>query len=68
MNNPDFSKMTRQELRAYALDHRNDDRVIKELITRVDPNRPKYPYPKTESDLVKMAEILRRKIAGDNSV
>jgi hypothetical protein len=60
--------MTRQELRTYALEHRNDDDVIKELITRANPNRPRYPYPQTEADLAQMEEIFRRKIAGDNSV
>jgi hypothetical protein len=68
MSKPDFSKMTRRELRAYALTHRDDGEVITELLTRAKPHRPVYAYPETEEDLVKMEELFRRKIAGDNSV
>jgi hypothetical protein len=68
MNQPDFSKMTRRELRAYALAHRDDGDVITELLIRANPDRPVYAYPETEEDLAKMEELFRRKIAGDNSV
>ncbi len=68
MTKPDFSKMTRRELRAYALAHRDDGEVITELLTRTNPDRPAYPYPETDADLAKMEEIFRRKIAGDDSV
>jgi hypothetical protein len=68
MNKPDFSKMTRRELRAYALAHRDDEEVITALLTRANPNRPIYAYPETEEDLAKMEELFRRKIAGDNSI
>jgi hypothetical protein len=68
MTKPDFSKMTRRELRAYALAHRDDGAVITELLTRANPDRPVYPYPETDADLVQMEEIFRRKIAGDDSV
>jgi hypothetical protein len=68
MTKPDFSKMTRRELRVYALAHRDDGEVITELLTRANPDRPVYPYPETDADLVQMEEIFRRKIAGDDSV
>jgi hypothetical protein len=42
--------------------------VITELLTRANPDRPVYPYPETDADLVQMEEIFRRKIAGDDSV
>jgi hypothetical protein len=68
VNKPDFSKMTRRELRAYALAHRDNVEVITELLNRANPDRPVYPYPETEADLANMEELFRRKIAGDDSV
>jgi hypothetical protein len=68
MTKPDFSKTTRRELRAYALAHRDDGEVITELLTSANPDRPVYPYPETDADLVQMEEIFRRKVAGDDSV
>ncbi|BAZ52798.1 hypothetical protein NIES4103_54630 [Nostoc sp. NIES-4103] len=62
MTKPDFSKMTRQELRAYVLAHREDDDAIEALIKRGNPNSPKYPFPQTEEDLREMEEILKRKL------
>ncbi|WP_013321356.1 DUF6887 family protein [Gloeothece verrucosa] len=62
MTKPDFSKMTRQELRAYILAHREDDEAIEALIRRSDPNSPKYRFPQTEEDLREMEEILKRKL------
>ncbi|QSJ16207.1 hypothetical protein JYQ62_31360 [Nostoc sp. UHCC 0702] len=62
MTKPDFSKMTRQELRAYVLAHREDDDAIEALIKRGNPNSIKYPFPQTEEDLREMEEILKRKL------
>ncbi|MBD2492978.1 DUF6887 family protein [Nostoc sp. FACHB-280] len=62
MTKPDFSKMTRQELRAYILAHREDDEAIEALIQRGNPNSPKYPFPQTEEDFQEMEEILKRKL------
>ncbi|MBD2594013.1 hypothetical protein H6G74_06675 [Nostoc spongiaeforme FACHB-130] len=62
MTKPDFSKMTRQELRAYILAHREDDEAIEALIKRGNPNSAKYPFPQTEEDFQEMEEILKRKL------
>ncbi|MBD1933022.1 hypothetical protein H6F79_14530 [Trichocoleus sp. FACHB-69] len=62
MIKPDFSKMTRQELRTYVLAHREDDEAIEALIKRGNPNIPKYRLPKTEEDLREMEEILKGKL------
>jgi hypothetical protein len=62
MMKPDFSKMTRQELRAYVLAHREDDEAIEALIKRGNPHSPKYRFPKTEEDLREMEEILKGKL------
>jgi hypothetical protein len=66
MNKPDFSKMTRKELRAYALVHREDDAVFTELIKRVRENGKRYPAPKTEADLEEMKKLFQRKVPGDS--
>jgi hypothetical protein len=66
MNKPDFSTMTRKELRAYALVHREDDAVFTELVKRVRENGKRYPAPKTEADLEEMKKLFQRKIPGDN--
>ena len=59
---PDFSKMTRPELRAYVLAHREDDEAIEALIKRGNPNSPKYPFPQTDENLREMEEILKGKL------
>lgn len=62
MTKPDFSRMSRQELRAYVLAHREDDDAIEALIKRGNPHSPKYPFPQTEEDFREMEEILKRKL------
>ncbi|NJM46301.1 MAG: hypothetical protein HC860_09075 [Alkalinema sp. RU_4_3] len=39
---PDFTQMTRKELKAYVLVNREDDEAISEIISRVDLNAPGY--------------------------
>jgi hypothetical protein len=58
----DFSQMTRQDLRAYVLAHRDDDDAIEALIERRNPNSPKYRFPKTDEDLTEMERILKKKL------
>jgi hypothetical protein len=65
---PDFSKMNRQELRAYVLAHREDDDAIEALIKRGNPNSPKYPFPQTNEDFREMEEILKRKLSSNGEV
>ena len=60
---PDFSKMTRQELRNYISTHREDDDAIESLINRGNPHSLKYPFPQTEDDFREMEEILKQKLA-----
>jgi hypothetical protein len=66
MNKPDFSTMTRKELRAYALVHREDDAVFNELVKRVRENGKRYPAPKTEADLEEMKKLFQRKFPDNN--
>jgi hypothetical protein len=65
MNKPDFSMMTRKQLRAYAFVHREDDAVFTELIKRVERSGTSYPYPQTEEDFEEMKRILHRRLYGD---
>jgi hypothetical protein len=62
MTKPDFSKMTRQELRTYVLVYRKDDKAIESLIKRGNPNSPKFRFPQTDEDLKEMEAILQRKL------
>lgn len=66
MNKPDFSTMTRQELKAYALAHREDDAVFTEIIKRTSGTGKVYPYPQTEADLEEMRLAIQRKIHGED--
>lgn len=65
MTKPDFSKMTRQELRAYVFAHREDDEAIEALIKKGNPSSPTYPFPQTDEDLREMEEILKRKLGSN---
>ncbi|PZO44681.1 MAG: hypothetical protein DCF17_03890 [Shackletoniella antarctica] len=63
MTKPDFSQLSRQELRAYVLAHRDDDEAIEALIHRGNSNSAVYPFPQTENDLKVMEVILQEKLA-----
>jgi putative AlgH/UPF0301 family transcriptional regulator len=61
MTKPDFSQMSRQDLRAYVLAHREDD-AIGVLINR-GSHGPRYKFPQTKEDFKEMKEILRNKLS-----
>jgi hypothetical protein len=56
---PNFDQMTRQELKRYILENREDNEALTALINREDPNAPRYPFPKTEEDMEAMMDILK---------
>jgi len=62
MTKPDFSQMSRQELRKYVLVKREDDDAIEALINRTDLNSPSYPYPRTDEEFRQMEEIFRKRL------
>jgi hypothetical protein len=62
MTKPNFSNMTRQELRSYILEHRDDDDAIEALISKGNPNSPIYRFPQTDDDLQEMEAILKQKL------
>ena len=61
---PNFSQMSKADLRAYVLQHREDDEALRALMSRRDPNAIKYDFPNTEEGLRQTQEIIRRKIEG----
>lgn len=62
---PNFNQMSRTELKAYVLAHRNDEEAIRELFKRRDPNGVRYPLPRNDQDLKQMEDIFKRRI-GEN--
>ncbi len=62
MMKPNFDTMTRQEIREYILQHREDDDAIEALISRGNPNSPTYKFPQTDEDLQEMEAILKQKL------
>ncbi|MGG6266810.1 DUF6887 family protein [Leptolyngbya sp. AN03gr2] len=61
MTKPDFKAMSKDDLRAYVLAHREDDEAIRELFSRGNPNAVRY---KTNS-FEETYEIIRKKIQGE---
>ncbi|PNW56533.1 UNVERIFIED_CONTAM: hypothetical protein BEN50_08055 [Euhalothece sp. KZN 001] len=46
MTKPNFTQMTRKQLKTYIRQHPTDDEAIRELfISRRSPNAKSYPYP-----------------------
>lgn len=61
MTSPNFSEMTRKELKAYIRQHPTDDEAIRELfINRRDPNAKVYPFP-YEMSKEELDQIFRLK-------
>ena len=44
---PNFNEMSKSTLRAYVLQHREDDEALRALIGHRDPNAIKYNLPST---------------------
>ncbi len=55
-----FDQMTREELRYYVLEHRDDSEAIRALFSRRSPDETATWYSTKEPR--EIAEILRRKI------
>jgi hypothetical protein len=62
MTKPNFDPMTRQEIREYILQHREDDDAIEALINKGNQNSPTYKFPQTDEDLREMEAISKRKL------
>ena len=64
---PNFEAMTRAELRAYVLEHREDLEAFRLLMNRRSPDSEAtwYNFPNTEEGREKRKEVIKRKIKGE---
>lgn len=62
MTKPNFSQMSRSELRQYLIHHRNDEDAWTEFISRPKTNSNSYPPPLNE-EVKRIAEqAIREKL------
>ena len=62
---PNFNSMTKSELKAYVLAHRDDDEAFQALISRRSPDETATWY--SSENLEEMQEIFKRRINGELS-
>ncbi|NER39253.1 MAG: hypothetical protein F6J93_35765 [Oscillatoria sp. SIO1A7] len=62
MMKPNFKAMSRKELLAYMLKHRDDDDAFRAYMDKVyaDPPKEFYPAPKSIDDLSHFPELLAK--------
>lgn len=68
---PDFQTMSMKELRAYVLEHREDDEAFYALVDRrraANPNPILYPPPNTPEDREAMRRIIWQKLKESGEV
>ena len=61
----DFNSMSKAELKAYVLSHRDDDEAFYKLVDRYEADskdRVWNPCPKTPEDWVKVSELVKEQI------
>ncbi|MBE9212152.1 hypothetical protein IQ247_05395 [Plectonema cf. radiosum LEGE 06105] len=64
MNTPDFDSMSREELRQYMLDNRDDKTAFEFYLDKFrNPNSPIYPAPQSLEDMSYLQKIFRQHIA-----
>lgn len=63
MMQPNFEEMTRKELIAYILEHRDEDEAFRVLMDKAhaDPNVEFYPAPQSIDDLKHFPELLKKR-------
>ncbi|MDJ0801037.1 MAG: hypothetical protein QNJ51_30240 [Calothrix sp. MO_167.B12] len=61
MSNPDFDSMTREELRQYMLEHRDDKAAFEFYLDKFrNPNNPIYPAPQSLEDMSYLQKIIKQ--------
>jgi hypothetical protein len=67
--NPNYDAMTRPELRAYVLEHRDDLAAIRALFNRPRSDRAsiKFPFPDTEEEWQRQLQIVQPYLDQDAS-
>lgn len=62
---PDFDSMSKAELRAYVLSHRDDNEAFYNLADRYEADSKDqvwYPCPKTPEDWAKVSQLVKEQI------
>ena len=62
---PNFERMSKAQLRAYVLKHKEDKEALRALMSRRDPNSIKYNFPNTEEGRKQTKAVIKRKIEGN---
>jgi hypothetical protein len=62
---PNFELMSKAQLRAYVLKHKEDRDALRALMSRRDPNGVKYNFPDTEEGREQSKAVIKRKIEGN---
>ncbi|MEO1765260.1 MAG: hypothetical protein AAFR83_25735 [Cyanobacteria bacterium J06629_18] len=59
MTTPDFDSMSREELRQYMLDNRDDKAAFEFYLDKFrNPNNPVYPAPQSLEDMSYLQKII----------
>jgi hypothetical protein len=63
MMTPDFQAMSVAELRAYVLEHREDEMAFHALVDQLTKNGTDeiYPYPNTPETIATLREAIRKR-------
>lgn len=62
---PDFDNMSKANLRAYVLAHRDDNEAFYKLVDRLKADSKDqvwYPCPKTPEDWAKVPELIQEQL------
>jgi hypothetical protein len=61
-HNPNFQEMSRKELRAYVLAHRDDDEAFYAYVDKInkDGNRTEHPPLKSMEDMENYPEFIEK--------
>jgi len=62
---PNFQTMSLKELRAFVLEHRDDEEAFQAMVDRYGaeyPNRVSYPPPKTPEEREAMQRLIQEKL------
>jgi hypothetical protein len=59
---PNFDTMTKIELRAYVLSHRDDKEAFYKLVDRFKADstkQPRHPFPKSLAEVAQVEELIQ---------
>lgn len=62
---PNFDNISKAELKAYVMSHRDDQEAFYKLVDRLkadSTNQTRYPFPKSLEDIAKVRDIIKENI------